>query len=833
MLESLCLPFVKIEAVNGKYHAIAMWELANVLSSEIAFSQFSLETSEENRSDGRFLYLEKLFRNRIAFAQAIASWPSNVVVELHITSLPHLRWKMKGKLQYNFILRVTDKTHKKALSLAIKYSNMFQGLLNSCFPEVEFSPVRSAARVEDLHQPFSPHRANLILRRRENILIAKALTKNKIGFIFQNETSFLDDPSTTYTFPWTLNPLGHERLANYLLWVPYPVWILIKISSSRNVKKETQNMRKMVEECDGYITGAETDKRAHKLQLSIIQTLLLKRSLELDESALRVQLVVLTLEEPDSVLLNLLGESVSGKPVQGNMERFFWGGFRVQSVAVEKALDPYYVHEKESFSPEEVASVIQIPFPPQNEFPGITVKRFRSAFADLPEEVANGTDKVLLGTNIHRGIRQPVYSRLRDRLRHMFVIGMTGTGKSTLMENLILQDIENGFGLCVIDPHGELIEHIMGKIPSSREEDVILFDPLDKEYAVGFNIVEWKTIEERDLIIDNLYQTLDQIYDLKSTGGPIFEQNFRNMLKLLMGDRKRTDFTPTLLYFQTLYLSRTFRSRLRLTMSDPMVKSFLRELERTGGEASLSNLAPYITSKFARFTNDTTLRRIIGQGYSTIDMENILEERKILLVNLCKGRFGSTVSSLLTSQIITRFRNAAMKRAEIPENERTPFFLYVDEFQNVNSDDFVELLAEARKYGLGLILANQFTSQINKKNNDGQSILDAILGNVGTFVVFRLGIDDARKLQPIFYPHFRDIDLKELPNWQAYVRLSVEGKVIPPFNIETVMNESKYDRNIAERIREMSRKRYARPVKEVDEEIREGLKFINNLQEEE
>ncbi|RLB07466.1 MAG: hypothetical protein DRG59_06400 [Deltaproteobacteria bacterium] len=723
MLESLCIPFIKKEVVKrGKYQTVAAWKLSNVLAMDLAFSQFLPKEPGVDQTGEKFSYLDNLYKNRAAFARAISSWPSNIIVELNMVSIPHLEWKLKGEVQYSFLLRVFSGSRGRVLTMALKYATIFQGLLNSCFPEVEFTPVKDPKVLGNICKPFTPNRATLILRHREHINIAESLAKNKIGFVVSLGEAKLEDPAATYSFPWTVNPLGHERLIQYLLWSSYPVWISVKLRASQSVEEETQAMKKVVEECDAYITGAVTSKQVYVHQLSVLQKLLFRRSLELNEGALLAQLAFYTLEEPDCALLNLVGESVTGKSVEREIESFFNGSFRIENVNVKRALDPFYFYEKESFSTEEAISVIQIPYPPRNDSPGFTVKRFRSAFANIPEEISESQDRILLGNSVHRGIKQPVYCRIKDRLKHMFIIGMTGTGKSTFMENLILQDIRKGYGLCLIDPHGELVEQILGKIPENRHDDVILFDPLDTECAVGFNILEWKTIQERDLIIDNLYQTLDQIYDMRTTGGPIFEHNFRNMLKLLMGDRRRRDFSPTLFYFPTLYLNGAFRSWLEQSIEDRVVKNFLRELERTSGEAHLSNIAPYVTSKFGRFVSDTILKRIVGQRRSTIDIEKIFEEGKILLVNLGKGRFGSTVSSLLTSQIITRFRNAAMKRAEIPGNKRTPFFLYVDEFQNVNSDDFVELLAEARKYGLGLILANQFTITDRQKKATAVSL---------------------------------------------------------------------------------------------------------------
>jgi len=321
MLESLCIPFIKKEVVKrGKYQTVAAWKLSNVLAMDLAFSQFLPKEPGVDQTGEKFSYLDNLYKNRAAFARAISSWPSNIIVELNMVSIPHLEWKLEGEVQYSFLLRVFSGSRGRVLTMALKYATIFQGLLNSCFPEVEFTPVKDPKVLGNICKPFTPNRATLILRHREHINIAESLAKNKIGFVVSLGEAKLEDPAATYSFPWTVNPL-------------------------------------------------------------------------------------------------------------------------------------------------------------------------------------------------------------------------------------------------------------------------------DTEYAVGFNILEWKTIQERDLIIDNLYQTLDQIYDMRTAGGPIFEHNFRNMLKLLMGDRRRRDFSPTLLYFPTLYLNGAFRSWLEQSIEDRVVKNFLRELERTSGEAHLSNSA--------------------------------------------------------------------------------------------------------------------------------------------------------------------------------------------------------------------------------------------------
>lgn len=384
-----------------------------------------------------------------------------------------------------------------------------------------------------------------------------------------------------------------------------------------------------------------------------------------------------------------------------------------------------------------------------------------------------------------------------------------------------MQDIRAGRGVAVIDPHGDMVDSVLEKIPSQRIDDVVLFDVLDREKPLGLNLIQWQTLDERDLIIDALYDTVDRVYDLQKTGGPIFESNFRGMLRLLMGEGPRGDFVPTVLEFTSCYLNTKFREWLKKSVREPQTLDFIEELERTGGEASLQNVSPYITSKFGRFTHDATLARIVGQQNTSIDFDDVMNNGKILLVKPGKGRFGSTVSALLANQIVSRFKIAAMKRGCMSPENRRDFMLYVDECHNLPPDSFTELLSEARKYRMGLVLATQYTAQLAGEGTGRNSLLSAILGNVGTVLIFRSGLEDAERLSPIVYPSSSSLDIIGLPNWHGYARLQTDHESIPPFSFRTRKDQTlpDRDRNIASRILELSRLKYGMDADIVDTQI--------------
>jgi hypothetical protein len=497
------------------------------------------------------------------------------------------------------------------------------------------------------------------------------------------------------------------------------------------------------------------------------------------------------------------------------------GQFSLRRVAGADAIRGFYFNETNPYTIKEAACALRMPTPPLQYALGLPVQRFRTRPADLNPDAADDKDAIILFHNRHGGLERPVRLCDTDRLRHAFILGQTGTGKSTLMEAMILQDIRAGRGVALIDPHGDLVEQVLGRIPTERIDDVVLIDLLDRSRPVGMNLIEWKSIEERDLLIDEMYLTLDKLYDMRQVGGPMFENNYRGMLKLLMGDGGRKNFKPTLLEFPLCYLDDDFRHFLQEGVADPWVKDFIEELERTGGEASLSNISPYVTSKFSRFVSDASLRRIFGQERSTFNIERILSEGKILLVNLAKGRFGANVSALLANQIVFRFKLAAMKRGDLPPERRTPYFLYVDECHNLPGENFMELLSEARKYGLGLVLATQYATQLKNGLVGGNNLLSAIVGNVGTTVIFRLGQEDASQIGQILSPQFNAQDILGLPNWNGYARMQVMGQAVTPFSFVTIKDATAFDPSAASAIRARSRRLYGRSAKAVDRQIEE------------
>ncbi|MFA5249686.1 MAG: DUF87 domain-containing protein [Candidatus Paceibacterota bacterium] len=425
-------------------------------------------------------------------------------------------------------------------------------------------------------------------------------------------------------------------------------------------------------------------------------------------------------------------------------------------------------------STEEMTSIFHLPTP-LLKTPNIKTLSFKVAPAPayLPGE------GLLLGFNQYRGGKKDIRIGRDDRRRHLYVIGQTGTGKSAFLSNLIEQDVLNGDGVGVLDPHGDLIDDILGNIPNNRVEDTIVFDPTNLKRSIGLNMLEYDPNfpEQKTFIVNEFIKIFDKLYDLKQTGGPIFEQYTRNALMLLMDDPNET---YTLMEVPKVLADSEFRHRLLAKCRNLMVKEFWEnQAEQAGGESSLKNLVPYITSKFDTFISNDYMRPILGQTKSTFNFREILDTKKIFLVNLSKGRLGDINSSLLGLIITSKLAIAAFSRVDTPEKDRKDFYLYLDEFQNFATDTISSILSEARKYKLCLTLSHQFIGQLP------EMIRDSVFGNIGTFIAFRVGVEDAEYLKKEFDPVFNAQDLIKIDNFNAYIRVMASGQISAPFNIKT------------------------------------------------
>lgn len=399
----------------------------------------------------------------------------------------------------------------------------------------------------------------------------------------------------------------------------------------------------------------------------------------------------------------------------------------------------------------------------------------------------------------------------KDRRQHMYILGKSGTGKSVLLSNLITQNIQNGEGVCVVDPHGELVEEILHLIPEHRKKDVIYFNPADTDFHIGFNVIQLDDPKYKHLVASGLMGIFTKIW--ANAWSSRMEYILNNAILALLD-------TPgtTLLGIPRLLVDKDYRQMIIGNLKDPVVKAFwVHEYEQWREQFRNEAIAP-IQNKVGQFLSTSIIRNVVGQPKSTIDIFNIMNEGKIFLVNVSKGRIGEDNSALLGGMIITKIQLAAMERVRIPEEDRKDFYLYVDEFQNFATDSFSNILSEARKYRLNLTVAHQYTAQL--ENKDGSKVRDAVFGNVGTMIIFRVGADDADFLEKEFEPEFTAQDLVNLPNFHIYLKLMIDGITSRPFSAAT-LPPIKVDptSGVKDAIIASSRKLYTRSRQEVEEEI--------------
>ena len=460
---------------------------------------------------------------------------------------------------------------------------------------------------------------------------------------------------------------------------------------------------------------------------------------------------------------------------------------------------------------EELTSVFHFPTP---FLKTPNIKGLKSRTSPPPANIPK--EGILLGFNQYREEKKEIRIKREDRRRHAYIIGQTGTGKSSLLSNLIEQDILCKEGVGVLDPHGDLIEDILGKIPKERIDDVIIFDPASLKRAVGLNMLEYDSRfpEQKTFIINELIGIFDKLYDLKQTGGPMFEQYTRNALMLLMDDPSET---YTLLEVPKVFTDDSFRKYLVSKCKNSLVREFWTEqAEKVGGETSLKNMGPYITSKFDAFIQNDFLRPILGQVKSTFNFREILDGKKIFLVNLSKGRIGETNSSLLGLIIASKLAMAAFSRIDVEEEKRNDFYLYIDEFHNFATESISTILSEARKYRLCLTVSHQFIGQLIPK------IRESVFGNVGTIISFRIGAEDAEFVKKEFEPIFSIIDLINVDNFNFYIRPIIDGQTTKAFNVKTYP-PFQGDKERAWDIKEYYSLTYGRDRELVDEEINKRI----------
>jgi hypothetical protein len=547
----------------------------------------------------------------------------------------------------------------------------------------------------------------------------------------------------------------------------------------------------------------------------------LKKTTFTDETAMKYvqEKLSKTIVETNIRIISSASSLPRAQAIRADLEASFAqftqvGGNSIQWVEVEGKKQKAMLHrfsyrlwnDDESYplNLSELSSVFH--FPMQSKDVGnVRLQTATQAQAplDTPEE------GVILGINKHRGQDQIIRMTREDRMRHLYVIGQTGTGKTSILKNLIIQDIKNGDGCCFIDPHGSDILDILASIPPERAKDVIFFDPSYIQRPMGLNMLEYDKNfpEQKTFVVNELLGIFNKLFDMKVSGGPGFEQYFRNATLLVMDHPESGN---TLLDISRIFSDKDFRDYKLSKTKNPLLIQFWQNAEKTKGEQGLENWTQYVNSKFDVFIQNDIMRPIIAQEKSAFNIREIMDSKKIFLVNLSKGRLGDINASLIGLILVGKFLQAALSRVDTVE--RPDFYLYIDEFQNITTPSIATILSEARKYRLSLNLAHQYISQLP------EDIKNAVFGNVGSMALFRVGPDDAQYLESQLTPTFTANDLMKIENYHAYIKMLIRGEPKKPFDIVTFPPEQG-DRSRIDPLKELSYLTYGRPKEEVENEV--------------
>ena len=470
---------------------------------------------------------------------------------------------------------------------------------------------------------------------------------------------------------------------------------------------------------------------------------------------------------------------------------------------------PIFNKDTFTLNTEELATIFHLP---NKTVETHHVRWLNAKNAPAPNKIPK--EGLYLGKSTYRGEVRDVYMGEDDRRRHTYIIGKTGTGKSEFLKEMILQDIENGKGVCAIDPHGEFIEDILQLMPPERADDVIYFNPSDLDRPMGLNMMEADTEEQRHFVVGSIIGLMYKLYDPHRTGiiGPRFEHAIRNAMLTIMY-KKGTTFIELV----RILTDQKYVDEMLPLVKDPVVRRYWTDQMAQTSDFHKSEVLDYIVSKFGRFVTNKTMRNIIGQPESAFNIRQAMDEQKIILCNLSKGILGEEDAKFLGLILVPKVLTAAMSRQDIDMHERKDFYLYVDEFQNYATEDFAVILSEARKYRLNLIVANQFVSQIDEE------VKNAVFGNVGTMIAFRVGVPDANFLQHEFSPTFNEGDLTNIEKFHVYIKTIVKNEPVAPFSMSLLKDmdsiKARMNPKQAEMIKELSRLKYGKDKDVVEAEI--------------
>lgn len=770
---------------------------------------------------------------------------------LRYISKPNREAFLAGTLETILLAKVTSSSLNNAEVLAEYLFQELVVLLGSMLPDYSWRILGNEEDFLCAWSPFDLHGAYVAeIRRREDILEAGSLT-GRPSLVKRTERAGERPHSRVYfVHPYIPRLTSFTRFLRAMLLYPSPLLVQVCLAPTSLTDIEEEMLLYNISQCERHLAHgtssvlADARRGISSKQAGMVVDILGEQLVKLQDAPFLLNISIASPEVLQRHIVEALGVEIT-MPVGGTIQ----GDYK-EAIGRKGGCDVVYPRNDEEFeaardniqclefnnwgvsdAPEKLArlrnlvdaneAVAAFRFPIAGTEGLVGMEIQASRLLPPPKEVVDislsdhDSDVILIGENRYLGFPTKIHMLPVDRKQHMYIVGQTGTGKTTLLKTMILSDMKAGHGLAVIDPHGDLFEELLALVPEGRVDDVVVLDPSDEEYPVGLNVLEYGDKEEKRFIVRELKSIVERLLnDQYGNGainftGPVFYQYLQNGMLFVMSDPEKPG---TILDFYNLFMVPGYYERwIPLKDKDNNLEAFVGILEKISPEITSRprpgeiSMGEYLASKFEDFVFDTRLRRIFEQEKSTIDFNKIMDQGKILLVNLAKGLLTEASSRFLGMLIMAKLHAAAMKRVRYPLPQRKPFYIYVDEFQSLTTSNFTMLLSEARKFGIGLVLANQFVHQITD-----DIIKHAIFGNVGTIVTFRVGQTDSELLEPHFRPYFDAHDLTNLPNWNACVKMSVNGQVVRPYSMHTLLPEEKPDEETARLVRELSRQKYGK-----------------------
>ncbi|MFA4029505.1 MAG: hypothetical protein GDYSWBUE_000532 [Candidatus Fervidibacterota bacterium] len=780
---------------------------------------------------------------------------------------PHPTSFSAGSIEVALLGKIEAGAKEEAQRQAQALCQEVAALLGGTMPDYVWDVVTEADTFNKVWAPFDWECAYVaeIWRREDQVRLKSVRPRPSLGRgRAQPQPAWGAEEAVYFVHPFIPRPTTLARLLRIMLLQRAPILFQASISPVWLTEEEEEGLVAEISKCEQYgqrrealaREGIVTAQTIHEVRAAALCEGLLSQLLRLQDAPFLLNITLASPEPLPRTVLEAVGSEVTApvgsESVSPSLKGLQAGGYDVVFPQTEQEKQKARQNAQfiafelwgETLAPAplrrarwlvdawEAAGAFRFPIATAEGLMGMEVQTAR--FRPLPRETAaigqSGSEgeRLLVGENRYLGMSEQVFLTERDRRHHIYIVGQTGTGKTTLLKTMIVADMKAGKGLAVIDPHGDLFDELLTHIPEERIDDVVILDPTDMEFPVGLNMLECSNEEQRHFVVREMRAIMERLirdqyeHAAPEFAGPAFYQHMQMNMLLAMSN---PDDPGTLLEFYEIFQHEDYWKRwLPLRWKEPQLERWTKQnlpnIDYTKRYNDTMTWGEYLSSKFDDFVFDPKLRLIFGQKHSTIDLRRIMDEGKILLVNLAKGELSEANSRFLGMVLMAKMMEAAMSRTELPVEERRIFYLYVDEFQSLATQSFILLLSEARKFGLGLVLANQFVSQIKDER-----IVQAIFGNVGTLISFRVGQTDAHLLEPHFAPFFDHLDLSNLPNWHACVKTTVNGQVVTPFTLRTILLNDPPNPQIAEQVRARSRARYGRRREEVEKQIQQSLNW--------